>query len=36
MQVHTDNADELWQRALAAGAEVHHDLALRNRQDRRS
>lgn len=27
LQIQTDDADELWQRALAAGAEVHHDLA---------
>lgn len=27
IQIHTDNADELWQRALTAGAEVHHELA---------
>ena len=27
LQINTDDADALWQRALAAGAEVHHPLA---------
>jgi len=27
LQITTDDADALWKRALAAGAEVHHELA---------
>ena len=27
LQIMTDDADALWKRALAAGAEVHHELA---------